>query len=201
MPTLMNKVSLSFICLIFLLSLNNLAQEISSTKEQIQLALQAAPQELRADASVWGYTEEGALEMLKEGSNHLVCLGDDPGKEGISVACYHKSLEPFMSRGRELKAEGKSRDEVFQTREAEAKNGTLIMPRDPATLFVLSGKEAQFFPEADSLAGANLRYVVYIPFATAESTGLPTQPRVPGEPWIMFPGTHGAHIMVTPPRK
>ena len=197
----MKKIAFSLFCLISLLPLYSQSQEIPSADKQIQLAIQAAPQELREGATVWGYTAEGVLSTLKEGTNHLVCLGDDPANEGISVACYHKSLEPFMARGRELKAEGKSRDEVFQTREAEAKNGTLLMPRDPATLFVLSGKEAEFFPEADSLAGASLRYVVYIPFATAESTGLPTQPRVPGEPWIMFPGTHGAHIMVTPPRK
>ena len=41
------------------------------------------------------------------------------------MACYSKKLEPFMARGRELKAEGKSEVEKRQIREKEAKDGTL----------------------------------------------------------------------------
>ena len=184
-----------------LICLNLKAQDIPSTSYQIALAVQACPADQRADATVLGYDESGNLSPLREGNNHMVALADQPAQEGISVACYHKSLEPFMARGRALREAGKDREEVFSTREEEAKAGTLPMPEVPATLYVLSGKEAQFFPEMDSLAGANLRYVVYIPFATAESTGLSPQPSTPGEPWIMFPGTHAAHIMITPPRK
>ncbi len=197
----MKKILAYFLAVPFLLPLLIQAQSIPTATEQIQLAVHASPSDLREGAAVWGYNKNGELVTLKEGSNQMVCLADDPQKEGISVACYHKSLEPFMSRGRELRKEGKGRDEVTQIREAEAKSGKTPMPESPATLYVLSGKDAQFFPDSDSLAGAHLRYVVYIPFATAESTGLPTKPSVPGEPWIMFPGTHNAHIMITPPRK
>ena len=47
------------------------------------------------------------------------------------------------------------------------------------------------------MTGARPLYVVYIPFATAESTGLSATP-APGTPWIMFPGTPKAHIMFVP---
>ncbi len=43
-----------------------------------------------------------------------------------------------------------------------------------------------------------LRFVIHIPYAPDESTGLPIAPPVLGSPWIMNPGTHRAHIMVTP---
>jgi hypothetical protein len=43
--------------------------------------------------------------------------------------------------------------------------------------------------------------VIYIPYATAESTGLPAKPGSPGMPWIMNPGTARAHIMIDPPMK
>ena len=36
----------------------------------------------------------------------LICLADDPKIDALSVACYHKDLEPFMARGRELDADG-----------------------------------------------------------------------------------------------
>jgi hypothetical protein len=39
--------------------------------------------------------------------------------------------------------------------------------------------------------------VVYIPFATPETTGIPAVP-APNQPWLMFPGTPKAHIMFVP---
>ncbi|HET8858493.1 hypothetical protein [Marivirga sp.] len=48
------------------------------------------------------------------------------------------------------------------------------MPDNPTTLHVLSGIEGKYNPETGKVENANLRYVVYIPFATTESTGLPT---------------------------
>ena len=40
-------------------------------------------------------------------------------------------------------------------------------------------------------------FVVYIPYATAASTGLSAVP-TEGTPWIMFAGTPKAHIMFVP---
>ena len=48
-----------------------------------------------------------------------------------------------------------------------------------------------------AVTGARPLYVVYIPFSTAESTGLSATP-ARGTPWIMFAGTPKAHIMFTP---
>jgi hypothetical protein len=44
------------------------------------------------------------------------------------------------------------------------------------------------------------RYVIYIPYATPESTGIPLTPLADGAPWMMNPGTHRAHIMINPPK-
>lgn len=184
--------------ILFLLSIGCYAQ-IPSAQEQINAAVQAAPEELQHNATVLGYNSEGKLVTLRTGSNELICLADDPDKEGFSVACYHKDLEPFMARGRDLYALGKSHGEVFEIREKEARAGTLKMPDHPATLHVLSGPDGKYDPATGKVTGATLRYVVYIPFATAESTGLPIRPMVPGGPWIMDPGTHRAHIMISPP--
>ncbi|SOE23632.1 hypothetical protein SAMN06298216_4017 [Spirosomataceae bacterium TFI 002] len=144
----------------------------------------------RAAATVLAFNEAGNTYTAKRGTNNYVCLADDPKKDGFSVACYHKELDAFMARGRELKLEGKGFKEIFDTRENEVKAGTLFMPDKASTLYILSGKTKE---------DANLRWVVYIPFATSESTGLPLKPLVPGGPWIMDPGTHRAHIMITPP--
>jgi hypothetical protein len=164
--------------------------QIPDTEQQIAEAVLPLDEADREGATVLGYNTDGELITIKKGTNAQICLADDPLKEGFSVACYHKDLEPFMARGRELRAQGKDRGEVEQIREAEAKSGQLKMPEGSSTLAVLSGSGKE---------QANIRYVVYIPWATAESTGLPTKPMVAGGPWIMFPGSYRAHIMISPP--
>src|SRR6185436_5579218 len=84
------------------------AQEIPSNENQIKAAVLAAPAELRDGALVYGYNAKSELVVLRNGTNELVCLGDDPKVKGINVSCYHKDLEPFMARGRVLKTEGKA---------------------------------------------------------------------------------------------
>lgn len=186
--------------LILLLSFSLLSQEIPSKEDQIAAAVLAAPQEFREGATVLGYNEAGEVVTLREGTNSMICLADDPNRPGFNAAAYHDDLADFMARGRELRAEGKDRQQIFEARESEAKSGTLKMPEGGSTLHLLYGKEAKYNPETGEVDNAAYRYVVYIPWATAESTGLPAAPTgVPGGPWIMDPGTHKAHIMITPP--
>lgn len=174
------------------------AAEVRPAPEQIAIAVQAAPEALRAGAAVLGYDAGGALVTLREGSNDLVCLAHPPGDPGVRVACYATSLEPYMARGRELKAQGVPDVQRQQQRWKEAEAGTLPMPKEPAVLYVLSGTGV------DAATGEVLepyrRYVVYTPWATSASTGLAETPMAPGAPWIMFPGTAGAHIMINPPK-
>ena len=105
-----------------------------------------------------------------------------------------------MTRGQELRKQGKKGQEIFDTREQEAKAGKLAMPKQPSTLFVLSAPAENYNATTGDVKNGYLRYVVYIPYATAESTGLPLKPEGPAMPWIMHPGTHGAHIMINPPK-
>jgi hypothetical protein len=183
-----------------LLATGSQAQSVvSSAENQIKAAVLAAPADKRAGAAVYGYNDQQEFTLLRKGTNELICMADDPNQKGFSVACYHRDLEPFMARGRELKKKGQAFQQIFDTREKEAKAGTLKLPKQPTTLFVFSAPEENYSAATGEVKGGNLRYVVYIPFATAESTGLPLKPEAPGMPWIMHPGTHGAHIMISPP--
>lgn len=170
-----------------------------SKEQQIASAILAAPEETRAGAKVYGYDDEGKFVTLREGTNTMICIADNPNKSGFQVVAYHNELEPFMDRGRALKADGKGLLEVRAAREAEAKDGTLQMPKNPSTLHVLQGEKGGFDPESGLNVNTHYRYVVYTPFATQETTGLSLKPNGPGHPWLMFPGTAGAHIMISPP--
>lgn len=165
---------------------------------QIAAALQAAPEAERAGATVLGYAADGSVTTLREGSNSLVCLADNPAQEGWSVACYHEAIEPYMARGRELRAQGiTDPQEVTSRRFAEAESGALAMPEEPAMLYVMTGDA--YDAASNTVRNPFTRWVLYTPWATLEETGLPARPAAPGQPWLMFPGTPGAHIMVTPP--
>ena len=159
---------------------------------QIRTAVLPAPEEDKADAMVYGYDKQGKLVVLREGTNNLVCLCDDPTKEGVSVSCYSKKLEPFMARGRELTAQGKNFKEKREIRGEEIASGKIKMPEEPSMMYINYDKTT------GDLKDGKFRYVIYTPFATTESTGLPSKPHAPGMPWLMDPGTHRAHIMVGP---
>ena len=166
-------------------------------KEQIAATLLAAPEDRRAEAAVLGYNRQGALVTLREGTNDLICLADDPKKEKFSAACYHKDLEPFMARGRELIAQGITGQKRNDIRWKEIGDGTLAMSRAARALYVLNG--TAYDAAAGKVTERYLRWVLYVPYATPESTGLSTE-RSPSAPWLMSSGTAGAHIMINPPR-
>jgi hypothetical protein len=171
-----------------------------NNKAVITLALSAAPDELKDGAAIYSVSAKGDLLVVRTGKNDLVCLTDDPKQAGLNVSCYQKELEPFMARGRQLKLEGKSFQEIFDIREKEVKEGKLKMPKNPSTLYVYTAKDGEFNAATGEVTKGYLRYVIYIPYATAESTGLPLVPSAPGMPWIMDAGTHRAHIMINPPQ-
>ncbi|MBC7891626.1 MAG: hypothetical protein H7Y12_05380 [Sphingobacteriaceae bacterium] len=177
-----------------------LAQTAALSAElQLKTGVLAAPAESRAGATVYGFNEKNETMLLRKGTNDLVCLADNPGQKGFSVACFHKDLLPFMQRGWKLKEEGKNPAQVMEIREAEVKAKKWKMPKQPTSLTVYSTKDEDYDAAAGEVKNANFRYVVYIPYATAASTGLPLKPEAPGMPWIMDPGTHRAHIMINPP--
>jgi hypothetical protein len=174
------------------------AAEAPAPEVQIAAAVLAAPADLRDGAGVLGYNAQGDLVKLREGKNELICLASDPSKTAFSVACYHRDLEPYMARGRELAAQkiaGQARNDI---RWKEVADGKLSMPREPRTLYVLSG--TGYDTSSGKVTDPYLRWVIYVPYATPESTGLSTKPS-DNAPWLMSPGTVGAHIMINPPKK
>lgn len=171
--------------------------EVPSAEKQIKAAVSPAPEEEREGATVMGYNKDGELTTLQDGTNDLICLADDPSRTDFHVACYHKDLEPFMKRGRELRAEGKSRGEIQEIRNKEIESGEISLPDKPMALYSLTGPDDGFDYSKEQLREASPLYVVYIPYATVEETGIPPSPISDGAPWLMDPGKPWAHIMVS----
>ena len=102
-----------------------------------------------------------------------------------------ETLSEYLIKGKQIYVEGR-----LQTRQWEAREGTLQMPSHPAALYNL------FAPEPPSAAGehpadASRLYVIYVPGGTAEEMGLPSAP-AGDAPWVMFSGEPNAHVMISP---
>ncbi len=166
--------------------------------KQIVAAALPLPAEFRDAATVLGYrTGASALVTLRAGSGPFTCLASNPALPQFHVACYHQAMEPFMARGRALRAKGTKGDEVDSVRFREVRAGKLKMPNHPAALYSITGPAGSFDAEHETVKGTRSLYVVYIPGATSATTGMSAKP-APGTPWIMYPGTPKAHIMFVP---
>lgn len=168
------------------------AQSPLPAGDQIGAAVLALPKEMRDGAGVMGYRTAGKLELLRASKNGMLCLADDPAEEQFHVSCYADTMEPFMARGRALRAEGVKGAQVDTARFAEVKAGRIRMPSAPAALYQIFGKS--YDAATQTVTGGRSLFVVYVPFATAATTGLSTVPS-DSKPWLMLPGTPKAHIM------
>ncbi|MDA0875278.1 MAG: hypothetical protein O3C45_09505 [Bacteroidetes bacterium] len=195
--TPMNRFSL-LLCTALVLTNVACAQSVSDT-DLINQALAAAPEDLAADARVLSYNNQGLYRVVREGSNGLTCVADNPEQDAFEVVCFHSELEPYMARGRELRAEGMSGAESVAKRGEEIQAGTLAFTEGPSTLYIRYGEEAYYDQASGQVMNSMLRYVIYTPYATSATTGLPEKAAGPGAPWLMLPGNWQAHIMITPP--
>lgn len=168
------------------------AQAIPAAAEQIAGAVLPLPKEMRDGAGVMGYKTAGKLEVLRPAKNGMLCLADDPAEAKFHASCYATSMEPFMLRGRELRAAGTTGAKVDTARFAEIKAGKLKMPTQPASLYQVFADS--FDASTGTAKNGKGLFVVYVPFATPESTGLSTVPS-DKSPWLMLAGTPKAHIM------
>jgi hypothetical protein len=173
------------------------AQHPLTVKEEIALAVLPMPKVFQADATVLGFNAAHKLVKLRAGKGVMTCLAPDPKDDKFHVACYHNSLEPFMARRRALRDGGANENKVDSVSYAEIVSGKLPMPK-AAALWQETGPWTAVDLKTTSVTAAVVpMYVLYMPYATSASTGLPDEPVAKG-PWLMLPGTPKAHVMFMP---
>ena len=171
---------------------------VPSAGQQIAAAVLPLPDSLRAGARVYGYTPDGRFAELRAGTGPMTCLISKPGAERFQVACYHNTMESYMARGRELRAQGVADSAVDRIRKEDVLAGRIHLPSS-AALYSLNGPAGSWDPVTNGLTGGSPLYVVYLPFATEASTGISAIP-ARGRPWLMHPGEPSAHVMYMPER-
>ncbi|HUO51547.1 MAG TPA: AarF/UbiB family protein, partial [Gemmatimonadaceae bacterium] len=171
------------------------AAPLPTVEQQIAASVLPLPKPLRDSATVMGYRTAAKLEVLRKGSNGMICLALFAVQKDFHVACYQDGMEPFMARGRELRAQGVANDRVDSIRFKEVKSGKIKMPKQ-AMMYQLFGGPKSWDPATGQLSDVQELLVLYLPFATPATSGLTTVPSKDG-PWLMYAGTPKAHMMLS----
>lgn len=162
--------------------------QAKTPEQQIEEALSALPESMRANVTVRGFDESGAPVVLQEGTSHIICHADDPNVRAWRVTCFPKSLEAMVVRSEALTKAGEDTPARLKTLNAEIASGAIEMP-DVAAIYVRSGNSV------DIASGV---MILHVPGATGESTGLSTLP-MRGSPWLAEAGTPMANIRIARP--
>jgi len=155
----------------------------------IQKALSPLPEDLRADATVYTYDDNGNRVTLKVGSNHVECQPTDA--EGFT-RCGPVSQRARRDLQAKLSAQGLEGEEL-QLAMQKAEDEGRIPPRKFGSLS---------YRRFDTPDRIQYLMVVSLPNASAEELGMPTGSQRDnalagkGTPWMMRPGTSGAHLMI-----
>lgn len=161
-----------------------------STQELIAQAIRPLPEDLRAGATVFRYDPAtGERVVLRQGNNHVECRPKD--EEGFT-RCTPTANASRSDLSEKLRAQGMSDDEVSAAL-AEAERKGEINPR------IFGSLSYRLYDEPDRI---QLLWIVSVPNATPEQLGMPTGAQRDnalagkGTPWMMNPGTPGAHLMI-----
>ena len=161
-----------------------------SNEEKIAQAVLPLPEDLRAGATVFTYDPgTGERQVLRPGTNFVEC--QPKGDDGFTW-CYNKSQAPRRDLQAKLKAQKKSDKEIQDAIAAATKDGTLKPPTWGTMSYRLSSDEGRI----------KLLWVMSVPNATPDQVGVSTVSqrdaalKGQGKPWLMLPGTPGAHIMI-----
>jgi hypothetical protein len=175
----MTRYALMFIGLVALTG-NLFAQS-----PDIDTPLVAAPANQREGATVIKWKPDFTYDTLKKGTNRLVCYdrSGQPGQQPFSLECTSIANLDRVAQNMKFEAMGDKKQAML---DAAEKDGTRVKPEFGSVFYNLGGPDREH---------ARAHMTVAVPFATAQSLGLPDNNKMGGA-WIMNAGTSTAHLMI-----
>src|ERR1700738_4442129 len=156
-----------------------------TTAQPIDRALAAAPVQRREGATVIRCKPDYTYDTWKKGTNRLVCYdrSGEPGRQPFAVQCTSIGNLDRVAQNRKFEAITDKAQKQAAIDAAEA-NGTRVKPEYGSVFYMMNGPDQEH---------ARPHVTIAVPGATAQSIGLPDNPKQGGV-WIMNAGTTTAHI-------
>jgi hypothetical protein len=173
-----------FIFGVLIASTSVLAQTPS---DPIEIALAAAPSYMREATTVIKWKSDFTYDTLKKGTNRLVCYDRSnlPEHEAYSIECTSIANLDRVAQNLKFEAVG-DKGKTQAMIDAAEKDGTRVKPEFGSMWYHLAGRDREH---------AIQHTTVSMPGATAQSLGLPDNPKQGGV-WVMSGGTSAAHLMI-----
>ena len=161
----------------------------AQSAEEIAAAVLPLPDDLKAGATIYNYDAGGDRKILRAGTNGVECM--PMGKDGFTW-CYSVATRDRRDFSAKLRGQGKSDKEIGELTAEATKSGTIKAAPMGAMMYRYSADPKRI----------KLLWVMQVPNQTPESLGVSTGSQRDaglkghGMPWMMLPGTPGAHIMI-----
>jgi hypothetical protein len=184
--------------------------ELLPREQEIKLAISAAPEHLRKEATVYVFGK-GGYEKARTGTNGFTCLvnrdGAQSGDNTLRPTCWDtegsNSIVPVMLRVGEMLAQGKSAAEIKSDIEAGFSDGRFHEPRKTGIAYMLSGDVKKFDIKTGKIVSLDFppHYMIYAPNVTNADIGMTNEgyklnPSLPALYSGYSGGSHTAYIIV-----
>ena len=177
------------------------AQAPPPSNQMISGAVLPLPEQLRNAATVVRLDVSFRPEVLRHGTNGMVCIADTPNDDRFDVRCYRDTFIPVVYRAFQLGYQV-SGEKV----EAEIKAGKLQLPPDPTAGYRCLGPISGY-DSSHNVVNAQVEcwQSIHFPFRTAAQIGLPDEHDVSESqqretPYVMSSGKYWSHVMIRHPR-
>ena len=166
--------------------------QAQSADDEIARAVMAAPAAMTADAMVVHLADDGSHQVLREGSNGLVCYdrSNEPGR-GFAVQCTSVGNLARAGQNHKVRMASGNADDANTMLASQEADGSREVPEFGSVWYSVNGQD-------QASANANQPHItIATPFATSDTLGLPVEGGYSQSgSWIMDAGTSTAHIMV-----
>jgi hypothetical protein len=149
-------------------------------EQEVQLALAAGPEHLRADADVYVFGKDG-YRKARSGTNGFTCLvnrdGNQRGDNVLRPTCWDaqgsRTIVPVMLRVGELIARSVSADEIQRQIDSGFAAGLFSSPQKAGIAYMLRG-DVEFDRSTGSITGTRFppHYMIYAPKVTNADIGM-----------------------------
>jgi hypothetical protein len=170
-----------------------------SREEKIKLAEGAAPPEISGKATVYILERTGYLKV-REGTNGFSCFVDRQTPLNSEPTCFDAegsaTTLPTRIFAEELRAQGKTEEQISGAMEAGYKSGKFMAPRKPGIVYMMSPSVYIYIAEKNVVVHVPPHLMFYAPYATDKDIGEPAP--AANMPHLIRAGQPDAYIIVVP---